>query len=69
MSAISIDTAELKTLIRSAVNEALQAHLSELQSDWDDDMTDAGLARAMDEVRDSPPMSPDEFFKRLESDS
>ncbi|GEP44358.1 hypothetical protein [Brevifollis gellanilyticus] len=69
MSAITIDSAELQSLIRSAVNEAFQAHLDELQSDWDDETTDGALARAMDEVRYSPRMSSEEFLKRLNSAS
>lgn len=69
MSAITIDTAELQSLIRSAVDEAFQAHLDELQSDWDDATTDAALARAMDEARNSPRMSSEEFVKRLNSAS
>jgi hypothetical protein len=49
------------------VNEAFDERMDELRSDWDDEMTDAALARAMDEARSSPRMSVEEFHKRLQT--
>jgi hypothetical protein len=65
----ALSPSELKSLIQSAVDEAFEARLSNMQSDWDDDMTDAALASAMEEAKGSSRMSPEEFFKRLESNS
>ena len=68
MSTITIDSTELKELIRSVVDEAVEERLSKLESDWDDEQTDQALARAMDEARNSPILSPAEFRQLLESD-
>jgi hypothetical protein len=68
MSAITIDSTELKALIRSVVDEAVEERLAKLESDWDDEATDQALARAMDEARTSPIMTPAEFRQFLESD-
>jgi len=67
MSTIAIDTSQLQYLIRSAVNEAFNERMDELRSDWDDELTDAALARAMDDARNSPRMSVEEFHKRLQT--
>lgn len=66
---IAISPEELKSLIRSAVDEAFESRRVRDQSDWDDEMTDAALVRAMDEAKDSPRMSPEEFLQRLTSET
>lgn len=69
MSAITINTNELKSLIRDAVNEAFDARIQELRRDWDDEMTDAALARAIDEARalKEPSIPLDDYLKELQA--
>jgi hypothetical protein len=67
MSAITIDPAELKALIRSVVDEAVEERLAQLQSDWDDEVTDQALARAMEEARNDPTIPGEQFLAELKA--
>lgn len=69
MNAITIDPAELRSLIHEAVKEAFDEQMHNLRHNWDDEVSDAALARAMDEAlaQDEPVIPLPEFRKQLQA--
>jgi di/tripeptidase len=69
MNAIAIDPAELRSLIKSAVDEAMREHAASMREVVDETLEDMALGRAILEAKDSPTMSVDEFFASLAAES
>ena len=60
-AAVTIDSNELRSLVKDAVAEALREQLATMREIIDEEMEDKGLLRAMDEVATSARVSRDEI--------
>jgi hypothetical protein len=69
MNAIAIDPAELRSLIKSAVNEAMREYQATVHEVVEEELEDMALGRAILEAKDSPTMTAEEFFASVAAES
>ena len=68
MTTIAISTEELKDLIKSAVDEAIERRFASILDEIEEEeVVDRNLARLMDEARNEPTISGEEFLAELKA--